>query len=98
VVKLPAGKKHELVLPRPPGIGGFKRYELAIVKAEEGAPLYRAQDVELKSGLDGDTRDGFTLALPRKFLPPGRYTIQVFGLDPGRSADLVASYPIEMTP
>jgi hypothetical protein len=94
---LVVGQAHSLALPKPLGVPHYPAYELTIVREADNSPVYQSRGVELKSGLEGESGEGFTLQLPRGFLPSGRYEIQVSGLGRGDSRHIV-SYWFEMTP
>jgi len=98
VETIPAGEETSLGLSLPQGVPPFAHYELAIVKKGEDEPLFPRAGVELISGLERGSGDGFTLSLPSELLSPGIYEIQVYGQDSEVSWEPVASYSIQVIP
>ena len=67
----------------------YPAYRLVVTRNGEAAPVWRTD------GLERST-EGIQLALPRRYLPPGRYRLSLSGLRSGK-AQPVADYELAIT-
>ena len=87
-VELPAEDDFFLLMLMPTETRDFADYEVAISGAGE-RPMWSARGLEMSAG------GALRLGLSRRFLPPGRYRVRLFGLA-GEDREMIEEYPIEI--
>ena len=87
--EIPANGDVELILGGDPGAKPYPSYSLEILDAN-GKAVWSAQGLRRNQG-----SNDYTLSLPRGFLAPGTYTIQLYGRS-GSTREPVEKYQIRV--
>ncbi len=88
VSELPPGNDFFLLMLMPTETRTFADYEVEISGAGE-RPIWSGKGLEMSAG------GALRLGLSRRFLPPGRYRIRLFGIG-AEGREMIEEYPIEI--
>ena len=92
-VPLPSGVPELLLMPSLADVPRYPRYRVDIVDLQDP----QEKVVWSESNAPRTREDTFEILVPRPFLAPGEYRIDVYGLS-GRRWELLSSYTVEIAP